>query len=179
MLDLFSCLKTSLKLKTKDHYKNVPNLIPSTCRLRIACGLTLRFKEHQQLTLTVRERLLTSSSASSSQSLAFPTHPCSVQKWRLGDAKTKPLRKIPAGSDKAASTSFYQVVVDHEHQDLYICFASPAYAYTWSLLCKNDGNEGRHRRLEVVKILTAMIYCVGHSSIFTVFQQQSWDRIHY
>ena len=36
---------------------------------------------------------------------------------------------------------------------------------------KNGGNEERDRRLQVVKLLTALNYCVGGSSLFAVFLQ--------
>ena len=36
---------------------------------------------------------------------------------------------------------------------------------------KNGGNEERDRRLQVVKLLTALSYCVGGSSLFAVFLQ--------
>ena len=39
------------------------------------------------------------------------------------------------------------------------------------------GNEERDRRLEVVKLLTALSYCVGGSFICSVFQHQSQHQI--
>ena len=38
---------------------------------------------------------------------------------------------------------------------------------------KNSGNEERDRRLQVVKLLTALSYCVGDSSLFAVLLQLS------